>query len=353
MRIPIVMFGLGLFSVGAKASPQAVLQTFTDETTFLAATGATDNGPIPNDGEFSPAPAFHTWGALPLTFSITTPGTKLHFGTNGVSHLWPGSDWTPFIAGHDIAISGVEDFNVDLPAPECAIGFQVAEITSGNGCGTHPGCTNSPVEMTMLRAGTIVAQVTFDIPDNTAGAFFGVWSNCFFDRVEFRDTSGSTDNEYYGRFFVGSATTAPAQYCTAGTSSIGCNALISVSGTASATASSGFTLSASTVEGAKDGLFFYGSNGRQAAPWGSGTSYQCVVPPVMRGGLLSGVGTAGLCDGTFSQDMNARWCPTCPKPLQNPGAGATVQAQLWYRDPFNTSNQTTSLSDAIEFCVGP
>ena len=57
-----------------------------------------------------------------------------------------------------------------------------------------------------------------------------------------------------------------------------------------------------------------------------------------------------LCDGTFAQDLNARWTA---KPNQNPGAGAVVQAQLWYRDPFNTSNQTTSLSDAIEFTVGP
>ena len=36
-----------------------------------------------------------------------------------------------------------------------------------------------------------------------------------------------------------------------------------------------------------------------------------------------------------------------------PGAGAVVQAQLWYRDPLNTSNQTTSLSDATEFVVAP
>ena len=35
------------------------------------------------------------------------------------------------------------------------------------------------------------------------------------------------------------------------------------------------------------------------------------------------------------------------------GAGAIVQAQLWYRDPVNTSNQTTSLSDALEFAVCP
>ena len=41
------------------------------------------------------------------------------------------------------------------------------------------------------------------------------------------------------------------------------------------------------------------------------------------------------------------------KPASNPGAGALVQAQLWYRDPQNTSNQTTSLSDAVEFTLCP
>jgi hypothetical protein len=58
-------------------------------------------------------------------------------------------------------------------------------------------------------------------------------------------------------------------------------------------------------------------------------------------------------DGSFAQDLNALWCPSCPKPQKNPGAAAVVQAQLWYRDPLSTSNQTTSLSDAIEFVLGP
>ena len=35
------------------------------------------------------------------------------------------------------------------------------------------------------------------------------------------------------------------------------------------------------------------------------------------------------------------------------GAGALVRAHRWYRGPFNTSNQSTSLSDAIEFSVCP
>ena len=139
-------------------------------------------------------------------------------------------------------------------------------------------------------------------------------------------------------------------YCTAGNSASGCQALISTSGTPSATAAAGFSLVATGVEGAKDGLFFYGANGRQANPWGNGTSFQCVVPPVFRAGLLPSTGTNGLCDGSFSQDLHALWSSN---PAKNPGAGAVVQAQLWYRDPLSPSNQTTSLSDAVEFTVCP
>ena len=126
-------------------------------------------------------------------------------------------------------------------------------------------------------------------------------------------------------------------YCTAGTSASGCQALLSASGTASASRRRGFTLSASTVEGQKDGLFFFGTNGQQANPWGNSTSFQCVVPPVVRTPPLDRHGTIGLCDGAFSLDLNAVWYPA-PKPAKNPGAAAVVQAQLWYRDPLNTAN---------------
>jgi len=74
---------------------------------------------------------------------------------------------------------------------------------------------------------------------------------------------------------------------------------------------------------------------------------------VKRGGLLTGSGSSGLCDGTFAQDLNARWCATCSHPSHGPTAGQKLQLQLWYRDPFNTSNQTTSLSDALEVDVCP
>jgi hypothetical protein len=33
--------------------------------------------------------------------------------------------------------------------------------------------------------------------------------------------------------------------------------------------------------------------------------------------------------------------------------GAVVRAQAWFRDPFNTSNRTTALSDALAVQVQP
>ncbi len=140
------------------------------------------------------------------------------------------------------------------------------------------------------------------------------------------------------------------RYCTAGTSASGCQPQVEGIGLASATAPSGFVVTASRVEGKVTGQFFFGTNGRQANPWGSGTSFKCVVPPTERVGVLSSGGTNGACDGTFSQDLNTRWTAN---PKLNPGEGSTVQLQLWYRDRNNTSNQTTSLTDAIEFVVCP
>ena len=147
--------------------------------------------------------------------------------------------------------------------------------------------------------------------------------------------------------------TAATSYCSSGVSASGCSPALSTCGVASASNPAGFQVTATAVEGARNGVFLFGANGRQALPWGNGTSSLCVAPPARRAGVMLGTGTRDQCDGAFSLDLNAYWCPTCPQAAHNPGAGALVQAQLWYRDPKSTSNQTTSLSDAIEFSVLP
>jgi hypothetical protein len=159
---------------------------------------------------------------------------------------------------------------------------------------------------------------------------------------------------YYDDAFLtgggGGCNSNPTNYCTAGTSASGCQAFIVATGTASASASSGFNVSVSNFEGNKDGIFFYAQNGKQANSWGNGTSYQCVVPPVKRAGTQTGIGTNNACNNIASQDLNSYWNAN---PAKAPAAGLPVQIQFWHRDPQNTSNQTTSLSDAVEALVCP
>src|SRR6185503_6877374 len=86
-------------------------------------------------------------------------------------------------------------------------------------------------------------------------------------------------------------------YCTAGTSTNGCVPSIGATGTPSASASSGFVITVANVEGQKQGLLFYGINGRNAVAWGGGSSFLCVKSPTQRMGPQNSGGTAGQCDG--------------------------------------------------------
>lgn len=198
-------------------------------------------------------------------------------------------------------------------------------------------------------AGVFIGTLNTDVFNGVAWHFLGPDAIIDFTIGTVSGTGGVTGRLSNSRlvFDIG---TAWESYCTAGTSASGCQALLSASGTASATAPSGFTLSASTVEGQKDGLFFFSANGQQAAPWYGSTSFQCVVPPVIRTPSLPGTGTVGECDGLTIIDLNALWWNV---PNKNPGGGAAINAQFWYRDPLNSSGTTTSLSNAIHIEVCP
>lgn len=143
---------------------------------------------------------------------------------------------------------------------------------------------------------------------------------------------------------------AVMSYCTAGTTSSGCNATMSGAGIPSASAATSFTINVNNVEGGKSGLVFYGLSGRLELPWGASSSYRCVNIPVQRTPQQSTGGTSGLCDGSLTVDWNA-YLSTHPNALGQPfGAGVIVNAQGWFRDPPNPTS--TSMSDGLEFCVG-
>jgi hypothetical protein len=144
----------------------------------------------------------------------------------------------------------------------------------------------------------------------------------------------------------------PLVYCTAGTSTNGCNASINASANPSASLASPCLISVANVEGQKSGLIFYSVSGQNAQPWSTGsTSFLCVKSPTQRTPTQTTGGTPSACDGTLSLDWNA-YQSANPGSLGNPfSAGDQVWAQAWYRDP--PAPKTTNLSNAIEMTMLP
>jgi hypothetical protein len=163
--------------------------------------------------------------------------------------------------------------------------------------------------------------------------------------------STALGNGLLGIVEVGTCGAATA-YCTPGTTTNGCTPTLSGSGTPSASASSGFTVTASGVEGQKQGIVFYGVGGQLAQPWALGsTSFLCVKSPVQRTFVQSSGGTFGACDGMLTMDWNA-YVATHPGALGTPfSAGDAVDAQAWFRDP--PAPNTTNLSNAIQWTTCP
>lgn len=146
---------------------------------------------------------------------------------------------------------------------------------------------------------------------------------------------------------------APTAYCTPGTSASGCSLSIGSTGTPSANATSGFTLSVGNVDAQRSGLFFYGLSDPNFVPlaWDpAGSSFLCVKPPTQRMPLSNSGGSSG-CTGSFTFDWNA-FMDSNPAALGSPRTvGARFEAQLWMRDPAAT--KTTVLSNALRFELCP
>jgi hypothetical protein len=153
------------------------------------------------------------------------------------------------------------------------------------------------------------------------------------------------------RIVVQSQCEAPVVYCTAKTNSLGCVPKIGASGQASASAGSGFVISATQVRNKKAGLLLYGLSGRAAIPFQGG--WFCVQPQVWRTpGVQSGGSPLPVqdCSGVYALDFNAVIHGGAgPAALQMPGT--LVDCQWWGRDPGFPAPNNTTLSDALEFTV--
>ncbi|MCC7014292.1 MAG: S8 family serine peptidase [Planctomycetes bacterium] len=147
-------------------------------------------------------------------------------------------------------------------------------------------------------------------------------------------------------------TSSPVSYCSTPMTTNLCSPTMTTAGVARAGAAAGFTVSASNVEGQRQGVVFYGVTGRVALAWHPGnSSVQCVRQPLQRTAAQNSGGTLGGCDGLLSIDWNA-FVANRPGALGTPIVpGLVVDAQAWFRDPLAPGQG--NLSNAIEFIVQP
>jgi hypothetical protein len=142
-------------------------------------------------------------------------------------------------------------------------------------------------------------------------------------------------------------------YCTAKTNSLTCSPAITSSGIPSATAGSGFVVSATSMINNKNCILFYGTTGQVASPFQGGTL--CVKAPIKRTPATNTGGNPppNDCSGVPMFDMNlfaVGGLGGTPLPaLTVPGT--VVDCQWWGRDPGFAAPNNTQLTNGLEYVI--
>ena len=125
--------------------------------------------------------------------------------------------------------------------------------------------------------------------------------------------------------------------------------------TCSASSGSGFTLSTVNLINNKPGLYVYSDAGRAAVPFSGGV--RCVHTPLKRSMTMSSAGNSppNDCSGSYSLDFNAFAAGTLGGA---PAAylavpGTVIDVQAWGRDNGFPAPDNFSLSNGLEYTVGP
>jgi hypothetical protein len=148
-------------------------------------------------------------------------------------------------------------------------------------------------------------------------------------------------------------------FCTAKQTTLCGPAAIGAAGLPSASATSGFVVSATPAVGNRLGFLLYNTSSMPGLPFAQ-TGTLCVQSSgLRRAGVVGSGGTNGMCDGSFAIDMNAfahgTWVPPPGQTSTNPAGvlllpGTQVFSQMWGRDTPGTGEL---LSDGLSWSVCP
>jgi hypothetical protein len=190
-----------------------------------------------------------------------------------------------------------------------------------------------------------------DLAFDSAGTLWGVWYTGGLYTID--TTTATATLKFATGAYAGIAFRCDTQattYCTA-KAGLACGLpSIRSTGCSSASASSGFSISAGPARADKSGILIHSDQGSANPPFHGGVL--CVNPPLRRSVGVSSGGTPGLCDGTFTIDMNCFAAGACGG---NPvgflrAPGTFVSTQWWGRDSVATGS---FLSDGLTYVVGP
>jgi hypothetical protein len=139
----------------------------------------------------------------------------------------------------------------------------------------------------------------------------------------------------------------PSTYCEPEINSLGCRPTIGWTGSPSLTGPDNFHVTAANVLNNKSGLLFWGAAPAEH-PFFGGTL--CVASPVIRTAILNSGGNPppNDCSGAFSFHFSQSYMSA-----HIVGAGTSVYAQFWSRDPGFAPPNNVGLTDGLLFVVCP
>lgn len=265
---------------------------------------------------------------VPAGYTVNSPELNI------VNNVWLGPTLGPSLAPTPSVVTacGLDDVTLDVAATGTNLTYQWRKAGASLSNGPAPGGSTI--------SGATTAQLSIqDLSTLDEGDYDCVVSNA-----------------------AGSATSAPtalhvsppaASYCAAKLTSNGCTPSIGSTGMPSASASSGFVVSATGMINNKPCILLYGTSGPDTAPFQGGTL--CLAPPVRRtpGGNSLGNPPPNDCSGAPSIDMNAFAAGTLGgTPLAALSVpGTVVHCQWWGRDPGFAAPDNSQLSNGLQYTV--